>query len=196
MIEYCNYIGGQWKIGVDEKNAQYVMISREEYNGLRNALRIIHDRSLQQLDKSEVDEYGYKTLRAELRTYPKRSGGDDNRHWYMTKSTPYSIKMPVSAVSTVVVNDLKSHYHYYDWKEVLNMAGSPFFSVKDIDDIELYVIRKSYENERYEWIYKNLVEPRGWVVDDKLVLSFDMCRLSANYSTGLYEISYWSTVPI
>lgn len=195
MIEYCNRVAGQWRIGVDEEHAQYVIIPREEYNGLQNALRIIHDRSLQQLEKSDVDEYGYKTLRAELRVYPKRSGGDDKRHWYMTKSTPYSIKMPVSAVSMVVVNDLKSHYHYYDWKEVLNMGGSPFFSVIDIDEVEQYAVQ-SYGNERCEWIYKNLVEPRGWMVDNRLVLSFDLCRLSANYSTGLFEISYWSTAPI
>lgn len=195
MIEYCNRVGGQWRIGVDESDAQYVIVSKSEYNGLQNALRIIHDRSLQQLEKSEVDEYGYKVLRAELRTYPKRSGGDDKPHWYMSKSTPYSIKMPVSAVSTVVVNDLKNHYHYYDWKEVVNVGGSPVLSLKDIDYIERYA-QNPFDNRQLEWIHSNLVEPRRWMIDNRLVLSFDLCRLSANYSTGLYEISYWSTEPI
>ena len=195
MIEYCNRVGGQWSFGVDESDAQYVVIPKSEYNGLRNALRIIHDRSLQQLEKSEVDEYGYKILRAELRTYPKRSGGDDRKYWYISKSTPYAIKMPVSAVSAAAINDLKNHYHYYDWKEVVNVNGSPVLSLKDIGYIERYA-QNPFDNRQFEWIHSNLTEPRGWMIDNRLVLSFDLCRLSANYSTGLFEISYWSTEPI
>ena len=66
MVEYLKTDNrGKLVYCKTEENADYVVVPKNEYYGLRNALRIVHDRALQQVDKSKVDEHGYRLLRCD-----------------------------------------------------------------------------------------------------------------------------------
>ena len=46
-----------------------ITISKREYASLRNCIRIVRDRAIQQIDKATTDEYGYKLNYAKETTY-------------------------------------------------------------------------------------------------------------------------------
>ena len=54
MVEFYKKVDNKY-CTCYESDAEYVMIPKQEYNGLQNALRIVKDRSLQQIDKSVKD---------------------------------------------------------------------------------------------------------------------------------------------
>ena len=56
------------KASTDNEN---VTISREEYNGFQNALRIINDRSLQLIERDKADEHGYAIRYADQKIYDR-----------------------------------------------------------------------------------------------------------------------------
>ena len=73
-----------------------------------NALRIIKDRSRQQIEKSKADEHGYRFLRANIRNYKKTN----YNAWLIKKETPYSVNMGVKLVNFLIVQDLYEYYNY------------------------------------------------------------------------------------
>lgn len=91
---------------VPELQATHVLITQKEYHGLQKALRIVRDRAVQQVEKSETDEHGYQLLRAEYRPYQ----GTSYEAWLVTRRTPYSVHMGVSEVSEVISRDLDDFY--------------------------------------------------------------------------------------
>lgn len=178
-----------------ESDAEYVMIPVNEYNGLQNALRIVKDRSLQQIDKSTVDANGYRLLRADKRKYNNK----DLEFWLITKSTPYSIKMPLDVVQELIDRDLREHYHYYDWHDYVNPMNMPVIKADMLEYLNRLCnneYHKRYSETTYEDVFQEIVVAGGYCVDEKLVMSFDLNRISSNYAAGVYEISYWAYVPI
>lgn len=91
---------------VPELQATHVLITKKEYHGLQKALRIVRDRAMQQVEKSETDGYGYQLLRAEYRPYL----GTSYDAWLVTRRTPYSCRMGISEASWMIARDLKDFY--------------------------------------------------------------------------------------
>lgn len=111
-----------YELLMDETTGKkYVKVSIEEFNGLKKALGIIHDRSLQKIEQSHEDENGYQCLKASLRDL-KEVG---EKCWYVTYRTPYSLKMKPSELRPVILNDLIKYYDYVDGepKDILYIAG-------------------------------------------------------------------------
>lgn len=92
---------------VPESQATHACINVHEYHGLCNALRIVRDRAVQQVDKSKTDTHGYLLIRAERRIYP----GTGYPAWLITKRTPYSCHMDVRDVLAITTRDLHDFYH-------------------------------------------------------------------------------------
>lgn len=95
----------------------YVIITEEEKYGYEHALDIIHDRSLQQIDKSKADKYGYtlygsKSKEIGFGPYDKntRFYPISVKIWQIRKATPYSIKMPLESVEMLIERDLEKNY--------------------------------------------------------------------------------------
>lgn len=137
---------------VPESQATYVCISTHEYHGLCKALRIVHDRALQQIDKSKTDAHGYLLMRAERRLYP----GTGYPAWLITKRTPYSCRMAIADIEEIVSRDLHEFYHC-----AVSMSGLSTMDLIDSDS----------ENGYH---------------------AAEIARLSVNFSTGVYEVTYWS----
>jgi len=90
-----------------EDEAEEVLMSIEEYHGYEKALRMVHDRALQQVKKSETDEHGYCFKSARKKFYKTL-----NRElWLVTKTTPYSCQIDGETALTLITNDLKSYYN-------------------------------------------------------------------------------------
>lgn len=194
MVEFYKKVDNKY-CTCYESDAEYVMIPKQEYNGLQNALRIVKDRSLQQIDKSVADANGYRLLRTDKKKYNNKN----LKFWLVSKSTPYSIKMPLDVVHELVERDLREYYHYYDWYDYVNRNGSPIITVDQLGYLNKLCnndYHERYPESTYEDIFQEIVVSGGYCVDEKLVMSFDLNRISINYASGLYEISYWSTVPI
>ena len=183
----------KWNDLVNEWN-ESVVISQEEYNGYQKALRIIKDRSLQQIDKSQADKHGYRLMRAEKRVYGRKNG---KPAYLITKSTPYSIKMDPQVVKNEILDDLKQHYNFIgtrtytdtrwgqdkkkitlskycdgiEQKDDPTYANRDFYSSNDDEGRAIYQIFQKYNN----------------------VFIFEFSKLSSNPAQGVYEITYWAT---
>ena len=78
-----------------EDEAEFVMIDIQTFHGMKKAVRIVRDRAMQQIDKAKADVHGYTLVRAVKK----------KEVWSITKSTPYSIKIPFEEAS-VLKDDL------------------------------------------------------------------------------------------
>ena len=111
-------------VAADEKSATHVLIPIEEYNGYEKALRIVHDRALQQIEKSKADEHGYTPLRAEKRCYKSLSYA-----WLITRRTPYSIKIKLEDAMTLIERDLSEHYNLKEISRISANIGAGVYEV-------------------------------------------------------------------
>ncbi len=186
LIEDWNNLVNEWN--------NSIVISQEEYNGYQKALRIVKDRSLQQIDKSQADKHGYRLLRADKRVYDRKNG---KYAYQITKSTPYSIKMDPQVVKNVIQEDLTLHYNYVGIRTYVDTRvekqekritiskycdgivqkddpqyeSRDFYSSNDEEGRAIYQVFKEYDN----------------------VFIFEISTLSTNIAQGVYEITYWAT---
>jgi len=170
-----------------------VLITKEEYNGFQNALRIIRERALQQIEKSQADEHGYRLLRADFRKYEHETG----KAWLVTKSTPYSSKMGVEQAKFMIAQDLKSFYEYdedisyeIEGAELRYMltakdicAAIEQVKIKPIQQHEGYLLENSSKGKTLYEVFKR----------HDCRFGFEISKISINYSSGTYEVSYWAT---
>jgi hypothetical protein len=137
-----------------------------------NALRVIKDRSLQQVDKAKADPHGYRLLRAAKKNH---HSGNWGVAWQIKKETPYSIKIPVDVAAEEITADL---FDFYNFVEVNNK--NDFLNIVNMGHLDA---------PAYEDLYAYLVK-RG--IQDKPIV-FDLIELASNLATGRYEITYWAT---
>ena len=169
-----------------------VLISQEEYNGYENAIRINRDKSLQQIDKSKADEHGYRLMLAEPRQYQKSVTA-----WYIKKSTPRSIKIPINEAAFLIKRDLKDFYGFRELPTYIDDSDAFFKHNSTLTPKELLRL-----HERH--IVKGEEPPEGGsnkVFYDFLAanhgkVAFEVDRISGNQGSGCYEVAYWATEPI
>lgn len=156
---------------VKPEEAELVMISKSEYNGYQNALRIIRYRALQQVDKSQTDEHGYRLLRADQDNYR----GMSIKIWRIVKTTPYSSKIALENVKSMVVEDINKYYH--------GILNQNLDTESMLWDVQLFNDKKTVIRPELEKRYEIFKAYNGTFV-------FDIVRYSINYATGVYEITY------
>lgn len=200
-LELCSVKGELMKLQTQDP----VPVAQDDYNGLVNALRIVRDRALQQIDKSKADEHGYRLLRGDYRSYNK----DKYKAWLITKSTPYSIKIPFKEAYSIMEQDLKNFYGYIGKIKVsyvpsystLGREETSVLSSADLIKICEEMADENYSGNQEGFYLDN--SPKGHAVYDYFKengigqeITFEITKVSANYAQGVYEISYWSTTQI
>lgn len=184
----------------ESQDAEFVLLPIEEYNGYEKAVRVVRDRALQQIEKGKADKHGYTLLRADKKKHKAYNG----EYWLVTKTTPYSINIPVDEVQALIKKDLIDFYGYwttrkfeYPYKEEMcsRYVSESFLLTTLLQHMqsslngsldELYESRDNW-NENISLAY----HVREYLRDSKFRFSFDMCKLSCNYAQGKYEVSYW-----
>lgn len=161
------------------EQANYVCMPISDYNGYQKALRIVRDRARQQVDKAKADRYGYTLLRADFRPYTYKSP----KAWLITKSTPYSIKMDLGEVQYIIGCDLRDYYGYRELPAHLGVLDMLDYCKRFYMDGES---RIDIQNEE-------MLEKLAFLDECGGKLAFELSRISSNFATGTYEISYWAT---
>lgn len=95
----------------------YVKIREEELTGYKNALRIIHDRALQQIDKAKADQYGYRILDARNIYEEYGEYHPDLRRkdievgtWQIRMESPHSVNISYEDALFILEHDLNEFY--------------------------------------------------------------------------------------
>lgn len=166
-----------------------VSIPQNEYNGYQKALRIVRERALQQVDKARSDEHGYTVLRADRRPCKKTK----KEAWLITRSTPHSIKIPLSDVRALILMDLKEFYGY---RELPVLEKSDRYIKKlDIKTMleyyhDYYIPLKGDLSKIYnDDIKKTFI----WLAESNGKVIFEISKIASNIAKGCYEVSYWAT---
>lgn len=95
----------------------YVKIREEELNSYKNALRIIHDRALQQIDKAKSDPNGYRMIDARQISDEYGKYNPDLRHkdlelevWQLRMETPHSANIAYEDALFIIRKELEQYY--------------------------------------------------------------------------------------
>lgn len=159
------------------------IISINEYNGYLNALRIINERMMKQIDKNkrnESDVHGYKIISCEKKPVENRS---EKKCWYITKRTPVTIEIDINSAILLIESQLKLYYNYVsseEGEEILNMYDS--VKSKNTDQNEILLMRKGID-------YTNMIKN----MEEYEIISFGLFRIVKNYMEGVYDITYKAT---
>lgn len=169
------------------------MISVNEYNGYLNAIRIVRDRAIQQIDRNRADKHGYTLVKAEKRAYKDEKIRYDRNAWVITKSTPYSLKIGLQEVSYMIERDLSEFYNYKTLPVVRsNNAGyKEHLSINGLlDYYERYYLKKMDRNSIYDEAERKAL---SWMDELNGIVVFNITRIGRNYGTGCFEVTYWAT---
>jgi len=180
---------GSLLVYCDEPEAEYALVPMEEYNGYRNAIRIIRDRAKQEINKSKADKNGYTFLRAEHRRYAYES---DEKAWLITLSTPHSTKLNYKNASFLIKRDLIDFYDFIDIA-LDDISNEKYYEPIDmLKDHRKYFIENRFDE--YQKIQNELIKKRIKFLDAHHGnIAFEIQKISANHGQGVYEVSYWST---
>ncbi|MDC7294637.1 hypothetical protein NXH67_14050 [Butyrivibrio sp. DSM 10294] len=171
-----------------------VQIRREEYNGYRKMLRIIRDRELQQIDKEKADTHGYTTKHVDVRNFDRSR--PEITAFYITKTTPISLKIDLYTAYTLVKKDLQEFYGFMDEHFFVTSKGIKK-EIKEIDLLAAFKQRIESNDDRDYYVYNSEYGRKlKEIVDGSEVISFGPIKLSSNYVQGVYEASYWAAEPI
>lgn len=95
----------------------YVKIREEELNGYKNALRIIHARSLQQINKAQADANGYRMLDARKIDDGYGKYNPNLRYkdltlevWQLRMETPHSVNIAYEDALFIIKKELNKFY--------------------------------------------------------------------------------------
>jgi len=182
------------------EDADYVILPINEFHGLKKAVRIVHDRALQQIDKSKTDEHGFRLLRADLRQYKRNSG----KLWLITKETPYSSKIDLSTASTLIEGKLRELFVWTDTQDLDKYSLVELTSYKRYlsKSWDIAKIREQWHDDshrdKWDFLGENTAEGKAlytlWETHPEMIVGIS--KISINYAQGLYEVSYWATEPI
>ena len=170
-----------------------VQIPREEYNGYQKMLRIIRARELQQIEKEKADDHGYTTKYVDERIYDRSRPGI--KAFYITKTTPISLKIDLNTVYTMLKNDLQEFYGFMDEQVFISGERTPK-KIKTIDLLEAFQNKSENLNRDYYISNSEYGRMLKEIVDSSEIISFGPLKLSANFGQGVYEVTYWATEPI
>ena len=189
-----------------EEECTLVCVPKGEFRGLKKTLSIVNNRARQQIEKSKADKNGFRVLRAGER-YCRKLGG---MLWYVTKQTPYSVKLSLQEVLFIAKQTLKEQYTF-----ISDVDLGEFYldSEKDKNAGNVMVTRISdqwmpeaaeqwsdevFRNEKDYLVQNNITGRalyRAFAQFDGLFI-VGIAGISINYAQGVYEISYWATSAI
>ncbi len=175
---------------------EVITISRQDYNGFLGTLRIIKDRSLQEIDRSKADKYGYTLKVADHRVYNRDF--PDLKAYFISKSTAVSLKIDFETAYFTILQDLKSYYNYVDISSVATPHYPTPSAIKPLD-LLFAITQRDDPSYNHEYYVDN--SDKGRKIKELLDLSpqnlaFDIIRVNGNIGQGVYEVSYWATGPI
>lgn len=177
---------------------ELVLINKKELNGLKNSLRIVRNKSLQQVDKAKADSHGYTLKYCEKR---KIDSDYDECSYYITKDTPHSIKIPIEDASELIKRDLIDFYNYIEFPEFVSNSGINYrkrLTNREIILANIQMQSKDYAERDF------VLDNSSWGRNVKKFFSnianknfiFDITKFTADYGKGTYQVSYLSTGPI
>ena len=177
----------------EEADAEYALIPIEEYHGYRNALRIINDRSLQEIDRAKADQHGYTLKYADYRMYDRSYPG--YKAFCINKLTPISLKIDAETAYFLIIEDLFNFYNYLDISTVTTKSFAEPSIIRPLDllhgvqqrDDPCYSQDFYIENNDKGRKIKELLDETS----DNII--FEIIRISSNYGQGVYDVSYWAT---
>jgi hypothetical protein len=172
---------------IDE--ADYVLISSEEYNGIMTLYDMARKKSWKEVVKAKkciADENGY-TLKKSI--YDSKQG-----NYRITKITPYSLNMPLVVVEKLVGKDLEQHYNYFPQKiKYEDDVGRERYigAYEIVDFLEYGVMRRQglSDDKNTQTVCQNWLQGR-----DRIITSFDIS--GGNLTAGRYEVTYAATKQI
>ena len=176
-----------------ENEADSVMLPISEYHGYINALRIIKDRGIQQIDKSQVDENGYRLLRADKKRYYEVENQKIDTY-LITRATPYSINIALKEVAFLIKQDLILYYGFIN-DRTYTYEFNDLVMKEEVTDRDILVriptIREKVERNEELILDENALQE--WYIKSQDETAFCISKISANYAQGIYEVSYFST---
>lgn len=150
-----------------------------------NMLRIVQDRSLQQVEKSKADEHGYRLIRAQ-----KKKHAGNREAWLIKKATPYSIKMDLRSAGMLISKDIVDYYHGI-YEELKHWRGVYEGDLLDWYRYGWLTYKRDFEhNKAAECGFLDRLDVLG-IDDGKMV--FEIAEISGNIGTGTYEVAYWAS---
>lgn len=193
MMSYYKAENGKYH-PCEKKEAEYILIPINEYNGYQNAIRIVRDRAIQQIDRAKADEHGYTIVKAEKRRYNGGGEKTNEEAWLVTKSTPYSLKMGLQEASYMIEKDLREFYSYVDLPRI-PMEFSTMTRVLPEKDLLNYKRRFFLEGDDREVYRENsiMMSVLDWMDEYDGIMIFNITRYARNLSTGCFEVTYWAT---
>lgn len=187
----------------DEDNAEFVLVAKNEFNGLKKAVRIVNDRALQQIDKSKADENGFRILRAGKSFFREGKGNV----YLVTKETPYSIKISLGEAWAIIENTLRENYCWVDEFDLEDFIPEDYedneyrpgsIRFYDTDYPKMIKAWENKESREREFLCENSKKGRAMknLMKAHRGMIISIAKVSANQAQGVYEVSYWCTQPI
>ena len=175
---------------------EVITISRQEYNGFLGTLRIVKDRSLQEIDRAKADRYGYTLKMADFRAYNRDN--PNLKAYYISKSTAVSLKIDFETAYFTILQDLKNYYHYVDISAVAT-PNYPTLSAIKAQDLLFAITQRDDPSYNQEYYFDN--SDYGRKIKELLDsspnhIAFSIIRVNGNIGQGVYEVSYWATGPV
>ena len=184
-----------------EWDADMVLISIEDYHGYEKAVRVVHDRAMQQIRPAITDEHGYQLISAD-KTYIKGHFGG-LPVWRISKTTPYSIQIPLVDVKELIELDLRRYYHYMEEKDLRFVdvsSGNPVWKSMTREGFATELMKYLREPDAVEK-FRHLEVPMKYILDfmdglismhgESFIISVE--KLSANHGKGIYTVAYLAT---
>lgn len=190
----------------DEEECTFVCVPKGEFRGLKKTLSIVNNRARQQIEKSKADKNGFRVMRADERYCSKLNG----MLWYVTKQTPYSIKLSLQEVLFMAKQTLKEQYtfisdvdlgkFYLDSEKEKNagkvmatrISGQWMPKAAEQWSDEVFRSERDFlvqNNDTGRALYRAFAQFEGLFI-------IGIAGISQNYAQGVYEISYWATAAI
>ena len=173
-----------------------VTISEATYHGYLNCLRILRDRSLQQINKSIADSHGYSTKYCEERIFDRNY--PDLKAFMITKSTPISLKIDLQAAAFLINQDLKDFYNFIDLNAIELYTEVAKIKIS-AHDLLLACKQRDDPDYSFDFYVDNSEQGRmikTWLDSADKAISFEVARITSNIGQGVYDITYWATGPI
>ncbi len=179
-----------------QEGDEQVIISKEDYHGYLNALRIIRERGRQQVTRSHPDKHGYTLKMADERVYDRMY--PDLKAYYISRSTPYSLKIDLETANFMIQKDLEEFYNFVSLQNILMTSSTKLITIKVPDLLRAFIQRDDprYTQEFYGDNSNNGRLLKEFVDSLPKAVSFAPIRVGTDIGNGVYTISYWATAPI
>ena len=139
-------------------------------------------KALTEKEKSQVDEHGYRLIKAEPKRFSSNGFTDSEAVYIKKEATKYSLNLPPAFVEQAIVRDIMEFYH--------GVMDVPFRTE------EIIYFHKHYEDlitSPTSVIHKyiQILNERELDITDPVVLRWG--GLYTNLGAGCYEVAYWAT---